>query len=533
MSAEPIEIDDVEDALRRADEYAELTGRSKADVIADLLDDGQLNRSAGTDIEPDKDFLDVAQEKAEKLKTLLITLAPMIALLSGVGLEGLGVLDFTDWGEDSMWEDDPNYQPDIYWGCTSWDAENYDPAATDDDGSCSYSNDPPKIWGCTDPGADNYEPEANEDDDSCDYPPDRKLEIQNAQLSLVGDDELKVEFDLFVQGGFCCDDIEIAWEIEVNGFYDDGLRRVTLHSYDEEGYFGLEQYWPDMGEGNYHARLDIQWQNNLWDEETTNGVTIEAPPVQGCTDSEADNYNAEAEEDDGSCEYTEYEDEWADIFNFTAEKDGDDAIKLTIQVDFNDDAEWNDDLRLRWTLWRDGETSPTEDEETYMDVRDANNEYQEFRFDGVGSGTWITKVQAYFHEDLLDDETFEEEITIGEVECVAEFYTFQLYWTNSNNNSLTTYSDPDETNECGQEITVDIYFELTWASNGTVVYANLTQLNTTGEAWDDVYFYGPNLTNGTYQATLELYLVVDGERVAEVSEMKWWNEIICTYEEES
>ena len=81
MTDSEIEIDDVEDALRRADELAELTGREKADVIADLLDDGQLNLSAGSDIEPQKDFLDVAQEKAEKLKTLLITIAPIIALL--------------------------------------------------------------------------------------------------------------------------------------------------------------------------------------------------------------------------------------------------------------------------------------------------------------------------------------------------------------------------------------------------------------------------------------------------------------------
>ena len=40
------------------------------DIIADLLDDGKLNRSAGEDTEDKKDFLDKAQEQAEKLKTL-------------------------------------------------------------------------------------------------------------------------------------------------------------------------------------------------------------------------------------------------------------------------------------------------------------------------------------------------------------------------------------------------------------------------------------------------------------------------------
>ena len=95
-----IEIDDVEDALLRADELAELTGRKKTDIVADLLDDGQLNMSAGTDSEKPKDFLDIAQEKAEKLKTLLATLIPILALLMGIGAEGMGILNLTEWGAD-------------------------------------------------------------------------------------------------------------------------------------------------------------------------------------------------------------------------------------------------------------------------------------------------------------------------------------------------------------------------------------------------------------------------------------------------
>ena len=47
-------------------------------------------------------------------------------------------------------------------GCTNPDASNYDPLATDDDGSC-------KIFGCTDPDAQNYNPIATDDDDSCEF----------------------------------------------------------------------------------------------------------------------------------------------------------------------------------------------------------------------------------------------------------------------------------------------------------------------------------------------------------------------------
>ncbi len=47
-------------------------------------------------------------------------------------------------------------------GCTDPAADNYDAAATVDDGSCIY-------LGCTDEAADNYDAQANEDDGSCVY----------------------------------------------------------------------------------------------------------------------------------------------------------------------------------------------------------------------------------------------------------------------------------------------------------------------------------------------------------------------------
>ena len=49
-------------------------------------------------------------------------------------------------------------------GCTYPLADNYDPAASVDDGSCIFS-------GCTDPSFDNYNPYANIDDGSCENCP--------------------------------------------------------------------------------------------------------------------------------------------------------------------------------------------------------------------------------------------------------------------------------------------------------------------------------------------------------------------------
>ena len=93
MSAD-IEIEDVEDALKRAAEYAKLMGRTKKNIVADLLDDGQLNFSAGSD---SKSVLDRATDQAKKLQGLLTTLVPIIALLLSIGAEGFGIVDLTGW----------------------------------------------------------------------------------------------------------------------------------------------------------------------------------------------------------------------------------------------------------------------------------------------------------------------------------------------------------------------------------------------------------------------------------------------------
>jgi len=49
------------------------------------------------------------------------------------------------------------------YGCTDPIATNYNPNATKDNGTCSY------IYGCTDPAASNYNPNATVDNGSCDY----------------------------------------------------------------------------------------------------------------------------------------------------------------------------------------------------------------------------------------------------------------------------------------------------------------------------------------------------------------------------
>ena len=53
--------------------------------------------------------------------------------------------------------------PKVY-GCTDYNANNYNADANVNDGSCTYT-----IKGCTDPTANNYNSNANTDDGSCEY----------------------------------------------------------------------------------------------------------------------------------------------------------------------------------------------------------------------------------------------------------------------------------------------------------------------------------------------------------------------------
>ena len=61
---------DIQASLENADEIAELTGRDKGDIIADLLDDGKLNNSNA--IKENTSALDKATEMAGKTQPLLV-----------------------------------------------------------------------------------------------------------------------------------------------------------------------------------------------------------------------------------------------------------------------------------------------------------------------------------------------------------------------------------------------------------------------------------------------------------------------------
>jgi hypothetical protein len=171
-----------DDLLERAKVIADATGRELADVLADLADDGILNNSHRSDkdlitqLQEAAQLIDTvqsinrqvnentvlnggdnktevkvettlegdivdraiasAQRKVENVKKLALVLAPVFLLISGGTMEGLGVINM--FGSDESDDDHDDFYS--YGGCLASDAENYDPMASWDDGSC-YWND--------------------------------------------------------------------------------------------------------------------------------------------------------------------------------------------------------------------------------------------------------------------------------------------------------------------------------------------------------------------------------------------------------
>jgi len=175
------EIDEQAELEEKARIIAEATGRTQEAVLEDLLDDGIVNLSneekkdaslveqlkeaaeliatvqninkqvsdnsvlngghnkteVAVETTLEGDIVDRAiasvERKAEKIRKIAVIIAPILLLLTG----GIGLDFFLEDGDSG--DDSDEYYVEI-WGCTAWDAENYDPDATNDDGSCFWSN---------------------------------------------------------------------------------------------------------------------------------------------------------------------------------------------------------------------------------------------------------------------------------------------------------------------------------------------------------------------------------------------------------
>ncbi len=179
---------------------------------------------------------------------------------------------------------------DEVFGCTDAAACNYDGAATEDDGSCTYADDfydcagnclndadsdgvcdELEVPGCDDDTACNYDAAATEDDGSCTYP-DTYYDCAGNCLNDSDEDGV-------------CD------ELEIPGCDDDTACNYNDAATDNDGSCTYaEQYYDCAG--------------NCINDGDEDGICDELETV-GCTDASACNYSPVATEDDGTCFFAE------------------------------------------------------------------------------------------------------------------------------------------------------------------------------------------------------------------------------------
>jgi len=194
----------------------------------------------------------------------------------------------------------------IVYGCTDSSAFNYNDDATTDDGSCvaidceyynccgvynnfleafcpselavacSYNCAEVVIGGCTQVTACNYSEEPIVDDGSCTYPSTENLDCQGVCLNDTDGDGVCDEDEVDAECGdsVACNYSEIDATTDINN---------SLCTYPAPGF-----------DCDY-----IDCENSMDDD-----LVYDPCYLEGCTDELACNFNVEASENDGTCEYT-------------------------------------------------------------------------------------------------------------------------------------------------------------------------------------------------------------------------------------
>ncbi len=265
----------------------------------------------------------------------------------GVGLSGY--LDPLGTGQLFLDSYPTNSNPDA--GCTDPTACNYDPEATEDNGTCQDEDvcgicggDGTSCTGCTDSTACNYDETATVDDGSCIFPQNDlpcDCDAEGAVDVVLGAEESSSPYTFSAEGTPESLDINLNWTnldggggwpadlaISITG-PDGGCVAIGGYDASPSGCTSLGNYdlwpadWQVTASGNYTASVDLTGNglsgNGSWSVSLFNGygfsdnVQYDASwsisglcgsgggGIGGCTDSTACNYDPSAVIDDGSC----------------------------------------------------------------------------------------------------------------------------------------------------------------------------------------------------------------------------------------
>ncbi|MFN5622087.1 MAG: lamin tail domain-containing protein [Flavobacteriales bacterium] len=168
--------------------------------------------------------------------------------------------------------------------CTDPLACNYNPEAIVDDGSCEYGS----CYGCANEDACNYNPSASFDNGTCCFnrcvsvsmtPADV---VEEMQWQIVDAGSAVVESGGFVEEQLLCLS-DSCYTVVLSDTASNGWNGGTFSLSDEVGFLAQDSTVADSVDVSFSVCLNV------------------IPPVYGCTNPTACNYNTEAEEDDGSC----------------------------------------------------------------------------------------------------------------------------------------------------------------------------------------------------------------------------------------
>ena len=185
-------------------------------------------------------------------------------------------------------------------GCTDPEACNYDEEAEYADWSCTYP-------GCMDPLAMNYAPFAGCDDEgSCVYCNGEGSVAAQLYVCTFSQGE-EVEMEILDEDGNTVIYVDDLGNLAI-GYYDICLAEgvcYTVNMYNNVGdswYGGY--YWVQVN-GYEFSTGTLETGETFGTATFSLDGSCPDEAVMGCTDGAALNYNADATEDDGSCEYAE------------------------------------------------------------------------------------------------------------------------------------------------------------------------------------------------------------------------------------